>query len=120
MWILWLSDRCPGLTERSRFRCRAGFLMPLRIPVPPDPKNRVWDPQNSVRTPKMGGPPPLPPGSRKTTPKVLFSDPGPPNTSLRYPLKGKNGKKSVFDIEGFGALFWGVRTPQNRVPGTRG
>ena len=22
----WLSDRCPGLTERSRIRCRVGFL----------------------------------------------------------------------------------------------
>ena len=79
-----------------------GFSQPHRIPGRPDPQNRGPDPEIAPKTPQNGGFPDPPAGPRKTTPKVLFSDPGPPNTSLRYPLKGKNGKKSVFDIEGFG------------------
>ncbi len=113
-----LSDRCPGLTERSRFRCRAGFLMPTH------PIGGIWGflAKNPQNPPKRGilGVPPLKGGvPPKTPPKVLFSRFCAPNTSLRYPSEGKNGKKSVFDIEGFGGVLGVPRGPP-KPPKTRG
>ena len=60
-----LSDRCPGLTERSRIRCRVGFLSPGQgkgahphphpLPTPKTPPPHPTPPptpQNPEKPPK--------------------------------------------------------------------
>ena len=75
----WLSDRCPGLTERSRFRVPGGFSRCRQ------------------------GPPPYPPYPPKMRQKALYFPKIPPNTQFCRSGHVAKSKRSVFDIEG----FWG-------------